>query len=294
MDFKKCTKEGFEIITPQRAKELLGNNYENNRRINNVHVATIKEDIVSGNWNPIRSYWSDCFVISEDGKLLNGQHRCSAIVSANKSVKVWVKYGAPEEIYKYLDDGKKRSVADIANVSNSTSISTIAGFACCIEDGDTTILSTLQHKFSHDGTKGGSNPSKQMILSKIEKNNAFYQECFHAGTMLKKVLPFSVSRTAQVYYFLSKVMDTEFAKLFYEELASEYSNYQVINAYKKYVYSCVIKKRNMTFQWIFTSMVYTYFKFINNEKVLSFNNIDKVIPELNNLLFAKREEWKNE
>lgn len=289
MDFKKCSKEGFEIITPDRAKKLLERNYENNRTISKTHKATIKEDIINGAWNPIRSYWSDPIIISDSGKLLNGQHRCAAIIESGKSVKIWVKYGAPEDLYKVLDDGKKRSVGDVISGKNRNVLAAISSFAVCVENGISPIGSTLQGLVKASGKDKGTNPSKEASLNKYYENEDFFERCVEAGMKARRKLGFSPTYHGKVYYFISKFDGEENAKAFFEELSSEDSDYQIINAYKNYVYSCVLNRKNTGIRWFFISMMYTYFKFKENESVKSFSNYESVEKRLNVILAEIRE-----
>ena len=290
MEFKKCTKEGFEIITPDRARKLLENNYEHNRNISNAHKSTIREDILNGAWNPIRSYWSDAFIISESGKLLNGQHRCAAIVESGRSVKVWVKYGAPEDLYDVLDDGKKRSAGDVIGGKNANCVAALSSFAVCIEDGRAPIGSSVQCL-----VKGGSGsdkvmPSKDAILKKYHDNEEFFERCIDKGIKVKQKLGFSPTYYGKVYYFISKFDGEEKAISFFDELLKDESHFQSINAYKNFVYSSVLNKKKTDKRWHFMSLMYAYFKYCDNEKIRNFCCYESVEKRLNILLAKIREE----
>lgn len=76
-----CTIE----ITPQLADEYLSRNISN-RPMNLEKVNLLKEIILSGQWNLKKGR----IEFSEDGRLLNGQHRLTAIKLSGKSVPVRV------------------------------------------------------------------------------------------------------------------------------------------------------------------------------------------------------------
>ena len=98
----------IEAITPDRAEEYLAVN-RGNRNIVQSHVAALARDISNGQWmfnaQPI------CF--SRSGRLLNGQHRLSAVLEAGQPIEVMVMRGLPEEAFQTYDkQAKKPPVVD--------------------------------------------------------------------------------------------------------------------------------------------------------------------------------------
>jgi hypothetical protein len=97
---------GVESITPERASEYLAAN-RGNRNIVQAHVAAMARDIVNGRWmfnaQPI------CF--SRSGRLLNGQHRLSAVLEAGEPIEVMVMRGLPEEAFETYDKQAKKPPA---------------------------------------------------------------------------------------------------------------------------------------------------------------------------------------
>ncbi len=290
MEFKKCQKEGFEIITPDRARKLLENNYEHNRAISQANVARIREDILNGTWNPIRSYWSDSIIVSNSGKLLNGQHRLSAIIQSGRNIKIWVKYGAPEELYAVLDDNKRRSLGDVIDGKNRNNLAALSNFAYCVEDGNTLIGSVLIGFHKTGSRDKGVVPSREAGLEKYNLNQEFFTRCVEVGTNARKKLGFAPSKLAKVYYFISKFDGEEHARTFFDELVNDDTDYQSIRAYKNYVYQCIIKKRKMDYRWMFLTLLYTYFKYSKNEDIKTFSNYETVEKRLNTILTKIREE----
>jgi hypothetical protein len=97
-----------ETITPERAEEYLAAN-RGNRNIVQSHVGAMARDIRNGQWmfnaQPI------CF--SRTGRLLNGQHRLSAVLEAGQPIEVLVMRGLPEEAFETYDkQAKKPPVVD--------------------------------------------------------------------------------------------------------------------------------------------------------------------------------------
>lgn len=95
-----------ETITPERAEEYLSHN-RGNRNIVQAHVAAMGRDIVNGRWmfnaQPI------CF--SRSGRLLNGQHRLSAVLEAGQPIEVMIMRGLPEEAFETYDKQAKKAPA---------------------------------------------------------------------------------------------------------------------------------------------------------------------------------------
>jgi len=103
-----------ETITPQRARHLLSALPDNQRSISKRIVAKYKASIVSGEWVP---YFGEAFCLTPSGQLINGQHRCIAVIAANKSIDVYVRHGCSLNDIFYLDQGKPRSLADILKIN---------------------------------------------------------------------------------------------------------------------------------------------------------------------------------
>lgn len=93
----------IETITPEMAKEYLTHNTRN-RKIVAAHVDAIARDIRAGNW--MMNAQPICF--ARDGRLLNGQHRLSAVLQAGEAIEVPVMRGLPEEAYATYDIHAKR------------------------------------------------------------------------------------------------------------------------------------------------------------------------------------------
>lgn len=111
-------------LTPQMAHELLAHN-TNNRSLRNREVERYARDIISGNWQltgePIQIDWN--------GNLLNGQHRCNAVIMANKAIEVFIIRGLNPASQSVIDVAVKRTAVDALRW---------AGFS-----GDLTILSKM-------------------------------------------------------------------------------------------------------------------------------------------------------
>lgn len=101
----------FAVInmTPTIARKMLENNTKN-RSLSPVVAGAYKADKELGNW----TFTGDPIRFHEDGRLIDGQHRCTAISAMDEgySEHVLCIFGLGDEAQIAMDQGKKRSAAD--------------------------------------------------------------------------------------------------------------------------------------------------------------------------------------
>lgn len=103
-----------ETITPKMALEMLSHHLEYNRTVSMVTVDKLERDIKSGNWQLIPYPIS----IAEDGTVLDGQHRLTAIARGGIAVPCYVARNVPntKEVFLSIDTGRPRTFADAMRV----------------------------------------------------------------------------------------------------------------------------------------------------------------------------------
>lgn len=99
----------IEKITPEYAKSVLDNQNEGNRNIRENHVNKLRGIIRSGHWQPNNN---DAICFSPTGRLLNGQHRLTAISLEGVDLCVLIGRGIPEEAFATMDTGSSRQASD--------------------------------------------------------------------------------------------------------------------------------------------------------------------------------------
>lgn len=99
----------FELITPEIAKKMLKQNLINNRIIDWPTIREYARQMMNGIWY---EHTGESIKITENGTLVDGQHRLLALIEANVSLRFKVDYGVPEIAFKYIDSGKRRSAGD--------------------------------------------------------------------------------------------------------------------------------------------------------------------------------------
>lgn len=112
------------VMTPAFAKVLLSNN-KGNRNLRKGHIESLKNRILRGEW---KLSPQGIVVHKTSGKLLDGQHRLSAIIEAGVPVPVVIIYTDDEGVFRVLDQGAKRSMGDIFNTDSR--VSDTVNFCC--------------------------------------------------------------------------------------------------------------------------------------------------------------------
>lgn len=98
---------GLVELTPAIARVLMQRN-PNNRTISYQTVEKFARDITNGTWvlngEPI--------IVASDGTMNDGQHRCEAVILADKSIQTIMIVGVQRDTRTTLDQGRMRTIAD--------------------------------------------------------------------------------------------------------------------------------------------------------------------------------------
>lgn len=94
-------------ITPAMARKFLSNN-SSNRNIRPRKVAEYKRSMEQGFWR----ITGDGISLSDDGALLDGQHRLQAIIEHGKPISMAVIKGVDNGAQQYMDCGTPRRISD--------------------------------------------------------------------------------------------------------------------------------------------------------------------------------------
>lgn len=95
-------------VSPQLAMKWLERNGKN-RKLTDRNVTFLSNQINSGEWK----ITGDPVKFDVNKKLIDGQHRLSAIVKSGKTIELFVANGLPEDVFDVLDTGRGRSGGDV-------------------------------------------------------------------------------------------------------------------------------------------------------------------------------------
>lgn len=202
----------FEImtITPAMAKTWLEESNFENRRLDDYRVNKIAHDIKNGKWifdgTPIR--------FNGGGNILDGQHRLSAIIKANKPIESMVFKGLESDSKNTIDTGKSRSIGDILNFNgyiNCTSLAAAARLAIGYREfkGD---LSAWER------SRDSGSISPQEILTECQRNALLIKSTQHVISLkyIKKMVGSGVPIFC--YFLFSKNTSVSLAEIFFQKL----------------------------------------------------------------------------
>lgn len=94
-------------ITPEIAKGFLEKNSVN-RLLRNGHIKYLQHAMETGNWIPS----NQSIGLSTTGELIDGQHRCSAIINSGRTIEMVVVHDVSPLAFKVIDSGVGRQLAD--------------------------------------------------------------------------------------------------------------------------------------------------------------------------------------
>lgn len=191
-------------LTPSLANELLKNN-ESNRHVSSLIVGQYATDMRAGNW----SLNGEPIIISRDGKLNDGQHRCLAVIDANATIDVLMVFGVSRDSRTTVNQGKKRTVGDYAAMNgrpNAILATTIARMALAYERSDGQNLHQVKYLTSAE------------ILAREMEDTLIAEAATYAGSHAKRCKKYvGASAVGFCFYILSRV-DRQAARDFMDKV----------------------------------------------------------------------------
>ncbi|MFF3967872.1 hypothetical protein ACFYZI_40750 [Streptomyces griseorubiginosus] len=127
---------GVHVVTPQIAATWLQFNRPENRRISQRAVAGLAAAMLAGEY--LLTHQPIAF--DAHGRLIDGQHRLTAVVQSGITVQMWVITGADPDTFGVVDTGLARRPTQFLRIKHSTNIHGALGMirfaeACQANDG---------------------------------------------------------------------------------------------------------------------------------------------------------------
>lgn len=174
---KKHTYQDVKI-TPAMAAELLELNI-NNRPLKARTVAFYAEEIKKGRW--LQN--GDSIRFSRDGRLIDGQHRLSAIILADAPIVTDIKTGLDDEAFAVIDAGKNRTVADVVAIAGykdsgvlSYAIKMIMAYDCGTMAKGTKTVEKTQRKTPKDVLDWLEQKGDKVIIDCITSAKQYHKD----------------------------------------------------------------------------------------------------------------------
>lgn len=191
----QCT---IETITPELAAHYLALNTQN-RPLNQRHVDFLVDEIKGGRWR-----LNGESIKLNGTRLLDGQHRLSAIAMSGQAIQSLVVRNIDGSVFDTIDLNRRRSGADVLSIVGEQNASQIA--------------STLQ--FLHSYRTNAVTNSYRLSVTKMQEELALFPGCRKSVSMAnQKGLIMPVSVAAGIHY-LASLVDRTIADQFLSDLIS--------------------------------------------------------------------------
>lgn len=190
-------------VTPELAEKWLAQNPKN-RTIKKAIVERYARDMTDGNW----LYTGEAIKFSADGKLLDGQHRLTAILESTETIEMEVITDIPVEAQDFMDVGLKRTAADMLTINGySYAVMTAAAarIALGVEEG---LVEPGNYKATHGEIK------TWVELNPTITDSAEMAKNYH------RRLDVSPALVCYTHYMMSKI-DRDAADAFWAQAASK-------------------------------------------------------------------------
>lgn len=108
-------------LTPEMAADLLARN-PRNRKVSKANYSIVRRAIENGEW----MLNGEAIKIDTNGVILDGQHRCHAVVDSGISIQTFIIEGLPGDTQETMDTGKARNLGDVLAIRQEANASTLA------------------------------------------------------------------------------------------------------------------------------------------------------------------------
>lgn len=150
---------------------MLGRNRKN-RKVSQQLVQQLANDMATGNWK----LNGETIVISDTGRLLDGQHRLLACLQADTTFETYVVVGVEEDVFDTLDCGKLRDGTSVFAMMEESSPAQLSGAATLLWKYENDALSkykrvTNRHRVQilhdHPGLRDSMAKVQEMEMQSI-------------------------------------------------------------------------------------------------------------------------------
>lgn len=192
----------IEFVTPDIARHLLSNN-DGNRPISKRIVKQYAGVMRKGQWHMN----GENIIISKSNRLLNGQHRLTALIDCGISIPFWVTRGVDDSSFTTMDCNKPRTIGDVFSISDIPNYNNIAAMV----SGTITLMSNYSLSSKNAIVKDKC-LTKQDFLNEYNESPELYQKAYSEATKLYllKYGLFTTSEMGAMIMFLVKYKKYDF------------------------------------------------------------------------------------
>lgn len=175
-------------ITPKKATEYLENLLDGQRSVRQNHVKRLTEDMKAGRFR----LTCDAIVLV-NGKLANGQHRMWGVVESDTTQPFILMRTDDEELYKVIDCGATRSIADTLKIGSGNQLAAIAQLVMAYRDKTLTAVSYTKRA------------NRLRVIEFVEQNAEALTEAAQLAARMSGGYQNLIAKSAcGAFYFLAK------------------------------------------------------------------------------------------
>lgn len=194
---------GEVIITPEAADKILRehNRPEGNRRILATQLSLLSRSILAGDF----ILTGETIIFDTNGNVINGQHRLTACVEANRSIPALVVLGVAANAFSVLDQHAKRTVGQVLQMLNHTNANALGASLMVLNN----FLSTgIMYRAGHGMTVGEN-------LRLLAEHPGLHNTIAFLGSHAKGTRLFGSTSIPIVGHYVFRHIDPAAADLFF-------------------------------------------------------------------------------
>lgn len=280
-------------ISPADAERMLANNYDGNRRINPRHVAALAADMAAGRFV---SENSQTITVTESGRLLDGQHRLTAIAKSGVTLDFLVAIARDDEterIFGTLDAGRMRTANQFITLPSAHNIVAAAKIALAIEQGSAPLASTMNGKMGSIEHSDGLFASRVQILEYVDENADALVDAVRIGSRMRENIGCgSVALYAAFVKFIRWLEADSLLDIFIDDVCALVPSQPIVSALKRRLIKdggtmrCAnLKYRNMTFRHLLCA----YAHYCADDDSRDLRGADKAFAQFERMMYRRRE-----
>lgn len=205
----------FEVIdlTPELAQEYLAKLPERQRTLSQRSVDRYASDLLEGEF----PFTGDPIRFNTDDELIDGQHRCSAIIAANVAAPTLVIRGLGEDMIRFFDGGRSRKFPDdlkIAGWTNHTALAALTNRVWNWEHGNYGYMGV---PFVRNALYADTSPTRSQLWATLQAH-AELPNCTNHGQRVHHHMPNAPSSVAGFVWWLLGQVDIDAREKFFHEL----------------------------------------------------------------------------
>jgi hypothetical protein len=189
-------------MTPELAAVLLGRN-EGNRKVKQRRVDDIARDIMAGSWK----LNGEPIIVSSEGKLNDGQHRCAAVIQSKMPTDMLVVFGVSGDSRDTVDHGVGRSPGDDL---------ALHGHANGVQLAATARMVWRWRTYGELLRSGNRTPTRMELMRVVEENPGLNRSLLMVGSKGPRAKAIASIATLAFCHFAFKTVaaETEVARFF--------------------------------------------------------------------------------